>query len=635
MIRVQNLVLRFGERAIFNNISFTVTPGEKLAITGRNGSGKSTLLKVLSEAIKPDEGLVEKPKDVKVGYLEQELPADKGFTVREEIMSSLVEINALHEELKHCEDQLSNPNLEEKKLMYYIELMEDIHHRMDYMNADKIEGEIEKILIGLGFKSTDFERKTHEFSGGWRMRLELAKLLLSRPNVMLLDEPNNHLDILSIQWLEKYLLTYEGSVILISHDLMFVDRIAKRIIEVDRGKLYDFVGSYSAFIDYKKERRDIELSEFKSQQKLIQHKEVLIDKFRAKASKASFAKSLQSELARMDVIEAPDEEQSSIRLRFQPSHPGGRMVIEARELTKSYGDLMVLNNIEFFIERGEKLSFIGQNGQGKSTLVKLISQVEPPTHGVINLGHQVKIGYFAQEHTELMDPNQTILEVVESVSLPAVRPLIRNILGGLAFGGDDVEKRIRVLSGGEKSRVRLASLLVQEHNFLILDEPTHHLDISSKESLKEAIKNYKGTVIVVSHDREFLRGLAEKTCFFADQKVRIFEGDIDYFLEKTNTESLLQSFEKSNNTATAAAVKQPEPAPNIDPEEKKKAAKKIGILEKDIERLETKKKELETQMGVPGFFEQSNSGTILKEYELLKSQIATHVKEWEQLVEMV
>lgn len=629
MIRVQNLTLNYGERYLFDDISFTVTLGEKLAITGRNGCGKSTLFKILMEQIRPDKGLVEKPKEVTIGTLRQELPSDTGNTIRQEVIQSLTHISALTDELHQLEQILSHPDTDEKKMMNAVERMHEVHHRLEYLNADKIEGEIEKILSGLGFLQSDFDRHTHEFSGGWRMRVELAKLLLQKPDILLLDEPNNHLDILSIQWLEKYLISYEGTVIIISHDLMLVDKVAKRILEVDRGRLYDFKGTYSAYINYRKERKEVEQSEYNAQQKVIQHKEMLIDKFRAKANKASFAKSLQSELARMDIIDEPEGEQGVMRLRFNSCNPSGRVVLETKGLKKAYDALTVLDNINILIERGQKLSFIGQNGQGKSTMVKLISKNIVPTDGEIKLGHQVKIGYYAQEHSELLDPKDTVLEAVEHASTPESRTNIRRILGGLAFRGEDIDKRISVLSGGEKSRVRLAMLLVQDHNVLILDEPTHHLDIPSKEVLKDAINNYEGTIIIVSHDREFLRGLAEKTFYFSNKEIREFHGDIDYFLEKTNSESLVDTFKtvtKPKSEIKASATSE---------EDKKKIKRRIEQLENEIAKLEKKKSDIEIKMADPEFYVSSNKNEVLSDYNTIQSNILDLNQKWEELFEQI
>ncbi|MEP7195675.1 MAG: ABC-F family ATP-binding cassette domain-containing protein [Saprospiraceae bacterium] len=624
MIRVQNLSLNYGERSLFDDISFTVTQGEKLAITGRNGSGKSTLFKILTGQIRPDKGVIEKPKEITVGTLKQELPEDNGFTIKKEILNSLDDLRELTEELHQLELILSDTTISEKKMMSAVERMHDVHHRLEYLNADKIEGEIDKIVLGLGFTVSDFERRTNEFSGGWRMRIELAKLLLQKPDILLLDEPNNHLDIISIQWLEKYLINYEGTVVIISHDLMLVDKIAKRIIEVDRGRVYDFKGSYSDFITYRKERKEIEQSEFNSQQKLIQHKEALIDKFRAKANKASFAKSLQSELARMDVIDEPEGEQGVMRLRFNACRPSGRVVVETKDLSKSYEAHHVLDHVNIVIERGQKLSFIGQNGQGKSTMVKLISKSILPTLGVLKLGHHVKIGYYAQEHGELLTLTDTVLEAVEHASIPEARPNIRRVLGSLGFKGEDIDKRISVLSGGEKSRVRLAMLLVQEHNILILDEPTHHLDLASKEVLKEAIINYEGTIIIVSHDREFLRGLAEKTFFFANKEIKEFHGDIDYFLEKTSSDSLQETFKVPTKNKNEQPIESPT---NL--EDKKKIKRKIDQIEQDVAKLERKKIELEEKMAIPDFFSNAAYSKTMEEYGAVQNQLKNKNSEWE------
>ncbi len=628
MIRVQGLTLYYGERCLFDNVNFTVTQGEKLAITGRNGSGKSTLFRILTGQSRADTGVIEKPKEITLGTLRQELPEDKGLSIRQEVMQSLEELHQFQNELHDLETLLAQPDLDEKKMMTTVERMHDVHHRLEYLNADKIEGEVERILSGLGFAPSDFDRSTHEFSGGWRMRVELAKLLLQKPDILLLDEPNNHLDIVSIQWLEKYLIQYEGTVIVISHDLMLVDKLANRIMEVDRGRLYDFKGTYSAFIQYRKERKEIEQNEFNAQQKVIQHKEALIDKFRAKANKASFAKSLQSELARMDIIEEPDSEQGVMRLRFTSCRPSGRVVLETKHLSKSYGQLSVLENIELLIERGQKLSFIGQNGQGKSTMVKLISRTIEPSSGQLQLGHQVKIGYYAQEHSELLDPSDTVLEAVEHAAVPEARPNIRKILGGLGFRGEDIDKRISVLSGGEKSRVRLAMLLVQQHNVLILDEPTHHLDIPSKEVLKEAINNYEGTIIIVSHDREFLRGLAEKTFYFANKSIREFHGDIDYFLEKTNSDSLAETFKTGTKNSGTVEVSKTA----ISDEDRKKLKRKIEQIEQEITKTEKKKSEIEVIMGAENFYQSTNQQKTIQEYESIQKKLNQLTEEWEEMV---
>ena len=512
-------------------------------------------------------------------------------------------------------------------MMKLLERQEFIHNRFEMLQADKLDGEIEKILFGLGFTGDDLNKDTAKFSGGWRMRIELAKLLLSKPDALLLDEPNNHLDILSMMWLEKYLKDYSGTVLLISHDLSFLDKIATRIVEIDRGRLYDYVGNYSSYKAYRAERREIEMNEFKAQQRVIQHKEALIDKFRAKANKASFAKSLQKELDRTEIIEAPEDELSSIKLRFQPSRPGGRVALTIENVAKQYGELLVFKNVDLTIERGQKLSFVGGNGQGKSTMVKLICNEIQASEGSIQLGYDVRRGYYAQEHGESLDPQKNVLQTIEDLALPEIRPMVRNILGGLGFAGEDVDKKLRVLSGGEKSRVRLAALLVQEHNLLILDEPTHHLDIPSKQSLKEAIQNYKGTVIVVSHDREFLRGLAEKTISFENKTIKVYEGDIDYYIEKREKDGIQESLLNKQSLSSNNAPKQ---VMSLD--DKRKIQKQLQNAEQAIEKLEKQLKEIELKLGDPEFMLSSQYQSMVSEYESIKSQLVEKNKVWEDLM---
>ena len=578
MIRAFDLSLYFGERVLLDSITFSINHGEKVALTGRNGSGKSTLFKILTKQLLPSKGQIEIPKNYTLGLLKQELPEDKDLSVRDDVKLSLEEIASLQNEEQEIIAKFDTVNHESKEFLDILERQAFIHDRLVYLQVDKIDGEIERILTGLGF------------------------------------------------WLEKYLRNYEGTVILITHDLQFMDGIAKRIIEIDRGRLMDYVGNYTSFKTYRAERIEVETNEFKSQQKLIQHKEMLINKFRAKATKANFAKSLQKELDRMDVKEIPDVDKSSIRLRFQPSRPSGRKVLEAKNLTKRYGDLLVLDEVEAYVERGMKIALVGANGNGKSTFVKLVCNEITPEGGMIELGHEVKIAYFAQEHQTILDPYKTIQETVEDASLPEMRPQVRKILGGLGLQGDDIDKKIIVLSGGEKSRVRLAMLLVQEHNLLILDEPTHHLDMSSKDSLKEAIKNYNGTVLIVSHDREFLRDLAEKTYSFENKKIKIFEGDIDYYLSKKAAEESTANIAFKQNTAESKKT-----AILENTEEKKKYQKNLLNVEKEISRLDNKIKEIEIQMGDPEFYNSANSQNILKEYEKIKSEHSIQLAKWEEV----
>ncbi|HEX5625886.1 MAG TPA: ABC-F family ATP-binding cassette domain-containing protein [Saprospiraceae bacterium] len=625
MIRFQDVSLFFGERSLFDKVSFTISPGEKVAICGRNGSGKSTLFKLLLKDLKPDNGIIEIQGQPTIGTLKQELPPDKGYSIFEEVRRSQTEAQELKDRLASLEHKLTSGDISDSEAMELVHQMEDSRHRLEFLEVDKLDGRIERILQGLGFTSQDFEKRLSTFSGGWRMRVELAKLLISRPDILLLDEPNNHLDIVSLRWLELFLKAYEGTVLLISHDLVFLDQVANRIIEIDRGKLYDFKGNYSAFKKYREERRSIELNEFNAQQRQIQHKEMLIEKFRYKASKASFAQSLITELNRLDRKELPEEEQSTIKLRFKACRPGGIKVLELKDLKKQYDTKTVLKDVNLFVERGSKISFIGANGKGKSTLVRIMSGQLSPTEGVVDMGHQTQLGYYAQEHGEVLVSDISALNAVEDVALPDLRTQVRAVLGGLGFSGDDAEKRISVLSGGEKARIRLAQLLVTEHNMLILDEPTHHLDMPSKERLKDALMHYEGTVIIVSHDRDFLKGLADKTILFEDQGIRVYEGDIDYYLEKTES-STIYDLPDSSKKRTA------EQNTSNGPADRKKLQRLVQNLEKEILKLESQIKEHESRLSDPQFYMNAAYNDTLKKYEAAKTKLEQCNQEWEEVV---
>jgi len=628
LLRLQNIALSFGGRKIFEDLSITLSQGEKVALCGRNGTGKSTLLKIITGTMKPDRGVVENQGKKTIGLLKQELTEQMDITIREAMRAVMEEVVILQREIQQAEKELENKQLSEANLQDLLHKIQEGHERLNYLEADKIEGRIERILTGLGFRFSDFDKQVGSFSGGWRMRLEMAKLLLSRPDVLLLDEPNNHLDIVALAWLEDYLQRYEGTVLVISHDQHFLDQIGKRIIELDRGKIYDYKGNYTEYKAYRETRKEIELKVYESQQKQIKHKEMLIDKFRYKASKASFAQSLITELDRMEKMELPDEEVGDIRLKFRPVVQSGNKVLEIQNMYKSYGEKSVLEDVNLYIERGMKWSFIGANGNGKSTLVRLICQEIEPTRGTIQFGHQVKVGYYAQEHTDYLHKDWTPLETLEADCTAEMRPMVRKILGGLGLRADDVEKKIGVLSGGEKARVRLAQLLIQDHNLLILDEPTHHLDIPSKNRLKEALRLYEGTVIIVSHDRDFLKDLAHKTILFEPRNLRVFEGDIEYCLEKL----------KSEEVSVDAIKTQVEVAPKentLDYNTRKKIQRQIQVLEKEIMQLEQKIQELEATMHAADFYNLPDHLSVIRTYEQLKSRLEKATVEWDGLIESI
>ncbi len=630
MIRFHNVSLRFGDKILFENLNISIGLGEKVAVTGRNGSGKTTLFRLLTGQISPDEGHVEIPTQYVIGHLAQDLPEDSELTVRHELIQSIRHIHEINLRLREIEYLMSSQNREEPEMMKLLSQQDELLQSLVYFQADKLEGEVERILQGLGFSLGDIDLPVRYFSGGWRMRIELAKLLLSKPDFILLDEPTNHLDILSIRWLEEHLRSFQGSVIVISHDIHFIDHTADRIIELDRGRHYEFKGNYTAFINYRLERKAAESREYAAQQRIIRHKESLINKFRAKANKASFAQSLISELDRMHKLEKPENEEASIRLRFKPSHLPGRKILHIKDVWKSFGAHLVLRGIDLLIERGEKISFIGRNGNGKTTLVKMIMGLLMPDRGVIEMGYRVKPAYYAQEHGELLDKGKTVLQTIEEAALPEFRTEIRNILGGLGFCGEDVEKKISFLSGGEKSRMRLAHLLVREHNLLILDEPTHHLDIPSKQRLKEAIRHYIGTVIIVSHDREFLAGLAQKTILFEDTTIKVFEGDIDYYFEKADEEQIFQS-----HLIKASAHDKGKKIAKDAPDNRKQLYRKIQNIERQIVSIEQAIQSMELEMSVEGFYETANYKGVVEEYQKLKNKHEHLQKEWEHLVDEI
>jgi ATP-binding cassette subfamily F protein 3 len=629
VIAFNNVSLAFGGQRIFNGLNASVSPGEKVALCGRNGSGKTTLFKLLTGDLKPDSGTIDVPGNWRIGLLSQELPLYKDHTIREEVWSSQKDLVALQNELKDLEYALSGGEASAHCIDQAVHHMAEVRERLDYLEVDKISGKMDRILAGLGFSSQDLSRSPKSFSGGWRMRIELAKLLLCAPDVLLLDEPNNHLDILALSWLESFLSRYEGTVMVISHDLFFLDRVGKRIIEIDRGKIYDYKGSYSAFLAYRKERKEAESREYEAQQRLIRQKELLIDRFRYKASKAAFAQSLITELNRMDKLEQPEGEAATLKLHFEMARPSGRTVLEVTDLSKSFGDKLVLQNVHLTLERGMKWCFVGANGNGKSTLVKLICGELAPTQGAAKLGHEVRIGYYAQEDHSALDLKLTPVQLLESECRAEMRSQVRHILGALGLREDHADKQIGVMSGGERARVRLALMLVQEHNFIILDEPTHHLDMPSKDQLKQALKKYPGTAIIVSHDRDFLMGLANKTLFFGQGYVKLYEGDINYFLDQHDgaMPGSMGRLEENRGDDFARSAPLPEKT------DRKKLQRRIQNLEKQIYELERLLVQSENEMQRPEFYEREDHVLKLQTYAEDKLKYSEILQEWEGLVD--
>lgn len=533
MLNIHKLSVGFGGEYLFEDISFRLHAGDRVGLIGKNGAGKSTLLKLLSKDMAPDTGVIASEKDLKLGFLRQDIDFVQGRTVLEEAQQAFEEIKALELQLDEINHQLATrTDYESEVYSQLIEDLSEITQRYEMVGGYNYQGETEKILQGLGFNRSDFDKKTETFSGGWRMRIELAKLLLQTNDVLLLDEPTNHLDIESIIWLEQFLNQFTGAVVIVSHDKMFLDHVTNRSIEISLGRIYDYNKPYSQYLVLRSELKELQLNAQKNQEKQIQQTERLIEKFRAKASKATMAQSLIKKLDKIDRIEVDEDDNSVMKLKFPVSVTPGKVVIESHGVSKAYGDHQVLSQIDLLIERDSKTAFVGQNGQGKSTLAKIIVGDIKASEGHVKLGHNVQIGYFAQNQAEYLDGNKTVLDTMIDAANESNRAKVRDILGSFLFRGDDADKYVRVLSGGERNRLALAKMLLQPLNVLVMDEPTNHLDIKSKNVLKQALQSFEGTLLLVSHDRDFLQGLTNKVYEFKDQKIKEYLGDIDFYLEQ-------------------------------------------------------------------------------------------------------
>ncbi|MBC7000264.1 ABC-F family ATP-binding cassette domain-containing protein [Cytophaga sp. FL35] len=547
MLNIHNLSVSFGGEYLFEEISFRLNGGDRVGLIGKNGAGKSTLLKLLAKDFAPDTGTIATEKNIRIGFLRQDIDFELGRTVLEEAYQAFEEIKELELQLDNVNEQLAErTDYESEGYNQLIIDLSDLTHRYEILGGYNYQGDTEKILLGLGFKRADFDRQTETFSGGWRMRIELAKLLLQSNDVLLLDEPTNHLDIESIIWLEQFLNNYSGAVVIVSHDKMFLDNVTNRTIEISLGRIYDYNKPYSKFLELRSEIKEQQMNALKNQEREIQQAERLIEKFRAKSSKASMAQSLIKKLDKMERIEVDQDDNAVMNLRFPVSITPGKVVAEIESLSKNYGEKEVLKNINLLIERDSKTAFVGQNGQGKSTLAKImVGEIEH--QGKMKLGHNVQIGYFAQNQAEYLDGNKTILDTMIDAANEKNRSTVRDVLGSFLFQGDDVEKYVKVLSGGERNRLALAKMLLQPFNVLVMDEPTNHLDIKSKNVLKQALKNFGGTLVVVSHDRDFLQGLTNKVYEFKDKKIKEYLGDIDFYLEQRKAEDFRKIEQKSES----------------------------------------------------------------------------------------
>ncbi len=633
MISLDKINLSFGGFELFKNISFLINPKDRIGLIGKNGAGKTTLLKVITQKVTPTSGSIGVSKDVSIGYLPQQMQLSDTRTLKqettlafEELLSLEKKIAQLNTEIAESEDYHSDEYL--KKL----DKVSESNERYQILGGDNYEAELEQTLIGLGFERSDFDRRTSEFSGGWRMRVELAKLLLKKPDVFLLDEPTNHLDIESIQWLEDFLKNYNGAVILVSHDRTFLDAVCNRTIEISLGKITDQRMNYTKFVDWQKEQREIHKAAYINQQKMIADTEKFIERFRYKATKSVQVQSRIKQLEKLDRLEIEEEDNAALKLNFPPAPRSGRLVVDAKHVSKSYGTHLVLDDINLKIENGEKVAFVGRNGEGKTTLARIIMQ-ELEHEGSMQLGHNVKVGYFAQNQAQLLKGELTVFETIDEIAVGDIRTKIRDILAAFLFRGEDIDKKVKVLSGGERSRLAMIRLMLEPVNFLILDEPTNHLDMRSKEILKNALANFTGTVLVVSHDRDFLDGLVNCIYEFRNKKAKQHLGGIFDFLYRKKMESLKELEKKASTRKNEQKNSATKTTSSLSFEEQKDINRNISRLEKKVEQAEEKVAALESEIEEMDKIlmapQNPDDHSIFNKYEELKSNLENAMQDWE------
>jgi ATP-binding cassette subfamily F protein 3 len=639
MISVNNLSVAFGGESLFDHVSFIINDKDRIGLVGRNGAGKSTLLKIIRGTQKPMEGDVILPEGQSIGYLPQELENLSDKTVMEEALNAFEEVVRLekmiadHEREIHQRTDFDSDGYHEL-IRHHSEALERYHH----LGGQAVHVDIEKILTGLGFEREEFDRPMSTFSSGWQMRVEIAKLLLRQHDVILLDEPTNHLDIESIQWLEEYLATFKGAVVLVSHDRAFLDNVTRRTIEISMGKIYDYKANYSQYVEMREERMESQLATYNNQQRQIRQIERFIERFRSKATKAKQVQSRIKMLDKIDLVEVDMVDESGIRFRFPPAPHSGKIVLEGNHITKDYPQKRVLSDLSFSVIKEDRIAFVGKNGEGKTTLSKVITGMVDFT-GELKYGHNVVIGYYAQNQSDYLDPEKTVFQTIDDIAVGDIRPRIKSILGGFLFSGDDIEKKVKVLSGGEKSRLSMAKLLLTPANLLILDEPTNHLDMHSKDVLKNALIQYNGTLIIVSHDRDFLQGLTNRVFEFRQGMVKEYIGDIYDFLEQRRLRTLseLETVTKKSQVEAASADKVSQN--KLDYERRKESEKEvrkvktqISKVESEIERLEKAISDTESMMASPEkYAAKIQDGTLYKEYDNLKQTLAREMKKWEEL----
>ena len=637
MISVENLSLYFGAQNVFNNVSFMVNKRDKIGLVGKNGSGKSTLLKLLTNNLTPNEGNVTTLKNVVVGYLEQDIDFEDKYSLIEDMHKVFSNLEQYKNDLNNINKEIvERTDYESPEYLELINQLSITEEKLRMEGGYDSDVKISRVLKGLGFKESDFNKHTSEFSGGWRMRIELAKILLKNPDVLLLDEPTNHLDIVSIIWLESWLQNYTGAIVLVSHDKRFLDSVINRTIEVSFSKINDYKANYAKYLNLRKDRQEKQIQAKKNQDKHIIQTKMLINKFRAKKNKAAFAQTLIKKLEKLEIIEVEKEDVTNLNFRFPPAPHSGKITFRMKNICKSYGVTEVLKNVSLEINRGEKIAFVGKNGEGKTTLAKIIvSEIEHT--GLAKFGHNVEFGYYAQNQEKFLDPDKTILQTIEEAEKSDSNLKIRDILGSFLFSSDDVDKRISVLSGGERARVSLCKLLLSPVNFLIMDEPTNHLDIISKDVLKRALINYDGSLIIISHDRDFLQGLSEKIYEFKDKNIKEYIGDVNTFLEAKKLEELdhmniikrpVSTKIKEDSQHKISYHKRKELDSNI-----RKIKNRISKLESEITEIEEKKKKIDLQLADPAEFQElSKEKDFFKNYESFTTKIKEKEEEWEKLV---
>ena len=619
---------------LFSGITFKLNKGDRIGLIGKNGAGKSTLLKVLSKDIESSAGTMAFDKDIQIGFLRQDIDFVAGRTILEEAYQAFEEIKSIELKLETINNQLATrTDYESEEYSQLIIDLTDSTERYELLGGYNYQGDTEKILQGLGFQREDFDKLTDTFSGGWRMRIELAKLLLQNNDILLSDEPTNHLDIESIIWLENFLKSYGGAIVLVSHDKMFLDNVTNRTIEISLGQIYDYKKPYSQFLLLRGEIKQKQLQAQKNQEKEIKQKQLLINKFKAKASKASMAQSLMKQLDKVELIEVDQDDNAAMNVRFAISKEPGKIVVEAEKISKSYGEKQVLENVDLLIERNSKIAFVGQNGQGKSTLAKMMVG-DIPFDGYLKLGHNVEIGYFAQNQSEHLPPEKTVLEIMEDAATDSNRMRVRDMLGAFLFGGDAVDKKAKVLSGGERNRLALCKLLLSPFNVLIMDEPTNHLDIASKNVLKEALKQFNGTLILVSHDRDFLQGLTTTVFGFKDKVIKEYLGDIDYFLEQHKMENLREAEKRTVLKVDKSVLKKQNELSREEEKKLRKLKNKLTKIEGQIGDLESEIEKIDLQLA-ENYDEVSSKPNFFENYKAKKAQVELLMSDWELIEEEV